>query len=191
MNRREAIAYNEKLKKELNEAAVYYGIDKMFGDYLVDNYITVIPNDARRGMIAMGEESKSYKLGNIRIDLKNALVAGLEFLASINQPESVFNYIQLLIVSCFFIERAMKIKIEKTEAYVVYLLHMHDAYNTGINEETLIMNVREAYREQEGEEIGRDQIDDAINRLYEIKVVDFESGNVFLIETVWMKNVEA
>ena len=99
MNRKEAIEYNESLKKELEQIALQYGLEKLVGTYIVDNYITVLPEDARKGMIFLGEDSASYKAGNIKMDLKKAIIAGLEFVASVSKPESVFNYIQLIIVS--------------------------------------------------------------------------------------------
>ena len=98
-----AVEYNDSLKKELEQAALEYGLEESAGAYIVDNYITVLPEDARKGMIFLGEDSASYKAGNIKIDLKKAVIAGLEFVASISKPESVFNYIQLIIVSAFFI----------------------------------------------------------------------------------------
>lgn len=187
MNRKEAIAYNEQLKNELNSVAVEYGHGETLGSYIVDNHIMVIPEDARKGMIFLGEKSVSYKPGNIRFDFKNALVAGLELFASVSKPESIFNYIQLLIVSLFFIEKAAKVKIEKIEAYIVYLLHKQGAYSIGINEESLISKVKKLYEEKEGKRLDRGQVVDAINRLYGIKVTDFENGSIFLIETVWLK----
>lgn len=187
MTRKEAIAYNEQLKNKIKELAVDYGMDELIGSYIVDNHITVIPNDARKGMIFLGEESVSYKPGNIKFDLKNVLVAGLELLASINKPESIFNYIQLLIVSMFFIEKAAKVEIAKVESYIVYLLHKQGAYINGVSEEALINEVLVFYEEKEGEMLEREQVVEAINRLYKIKVTDFENGDVFLIETVWLK----
>ena len=58
---------------------------------------------ARKGIIFIGEDSASYKAGNIKMDLKKAFIAGLEFAASISKPESIFNYIQLIIVSVFLV----------------------------------------------------------------------------------------
>ena len=105
MTRKEALEYNDDLKKKLEQAALQYGLEETLGAYIVDNYITVMPEDARKGMIFLGEDSASYKAGNVKIDFKKALIAGLEFAVSISKPESIFNYIQLIIVSAFFIDR--------------------------------------------------------------------------------------
>lgn len=184
MTRKEAMEYNDRLKNELEQAALQYGLEKSTGAYIVDNYIVVLPEDARKGMIFLGEDSASYKAGNIRIDFKKAIIAGLELAASISRPESIFNYIQLLIVSVFFIEKAIKRELSRLEAYIVYLLHKKGAYNTGVEEEGLIGEVLEWYQQKEGKDVGREEVVDAINNLYEIKAADFNNGYIYLKEYV-------
>lgn len=185
MTRKEAMEYNDSLKKELEQAALEYGLEKSAGTYIVDNYITVLPEDARKGMIFLGEDSASYKAGDIKMDLKKAIIAGLEFVASVSKPESVFNYIQLIIVSAFFIGKSVKRKLGRLEAYVVYLLHKKGAYDTGVEEERFIGEVQEWYQQKEGKIIGREEVVDAINNLYGIKAADFNDGNIYLKEHVW------
>lgn len=185
MTRKEAMEYNDSLKKELEQAALEYGLEKSAGTYIVDNYITVLSEDARKGMIFLGEDSASYKAGNIKMDLKKAIIAGLEFVASVSKPESVFNYIQLIIVSAFFIGKSVKRKLGRLEAYVVYLLHKKGAYDTGVEEERFIGEVQEWYQQKEGKIIGREEVVDAINNLYGIKAADFNDGNIYLKEHVW------
>ena len=185
MTRKEAMEYNDSLKKELEQAALEYGLEESAGTYIVDNYITVLPEDARKGMIFLGEDSASYKAGNIKMDLKKAIIAGLEFVASVSKPESVFNYIQLIIVSAFFIGKSVKRKLGRMEAYVVYLLHKKGAYDTGVEEERFIAEVQEWYRQKEGKTVGREEVVDAINNLYGIKAADFNNGKIYLKEYVW------
>ena len=95
MTRREADEYNNFLKKELEQTSLEYGMGEAVGDYLVDHFITVIPEDARKGMVFLGEKSASYKAGNVKIDFKKALIAGLELALSISEPENIFNYMKL------------------------------------------------------------------------------------------------
>lgn len=187
MNRKEAMEYNDSLKKELEQAALQYDLEEAIGASIVDNYITVLPEDARKGMIFLGEDSASYKAGNIKIDFKKAIIAGLEFAASINKPESVFNYIQLIIVSTFFIEKSVKQELSRLEAYVVYLLHKKGAYDTGAEEERFISEVQEWYQQKEGKAVGREEIVDAVNNLYGIKAADLNNGYIYLKEHVWGK----
>lgn len=185
MTRKEAIEYNDSLKKELEQAALQYDLEESAGTYIVDNFITVLPEDARKGMIFLGEDSVSYKAGNIKMDLKKAIIAALEFAASISKPESVFNYIQLIIVSAFFIGKSAKQELSRLESYVVYLLHKKGAYDTGIEEERFISEVQEWYQQKEGKSVDRDDIVDVMNNLYRVEVVDFNNGNIYLKEHVW------
>ncbi len=185
MTRKEAMEYNDCLKRELGQAALQYGLDELAGAYIVDNYITVLPEDARKGMIFLGRDSASYKAGNVKIDFKKAIIAAFELAASISRPESIFNYIQLVIVSAFFIEKALKQKLGRLESYVVYLLHKKGAYDTGIEEERFISELQEMYQQKEGKAVGREEVVGAINNLYGIKAADFNNGNIYLKEHVW------
>ena len=56
------------------------------------------------------------------MNLKKAVIAGLEFAASISKPESTLSYIQLIIVSIFFIRKSAKQELSRLKAYVIYLL---------------------------------------------------------------------
>lgn len=185
MTRKEAMEYNDCLKRELGQAALQHGLDEPAGAYIVDNYITVLPEDARKGMIFLGMDSASYKAGNVKIDFKKAIIAAFELAASISRPESIFNYIQLVIVSVFFIEKTIKQELDRLESYVVYLLHKKGAYDTGIKEERFISELQEWCQQKEGRAVGRGEIIGAINNLCGIKVVDFNNGNIYLKEHVW------
>ena len=71
------------------------------------------------------------------------------------------------------------------EAYVVYLLHKKDAYDTGVEEERFISEVQEWYQQKEGKTVDRDDIVDVVNNLYRIKVTDINNGVIYLKEHVW------
>ena len=96
MTRQEAIEFDDELKTKLMKASAELGMDEKTGAGIVDRYIMVIPDDDRKGMIFLGNDAVSYKLGNVRLDLKKAIVAGLELVAAINHPENLFNYLQLV-----------------------------------------------------------------------------------------------
>ena len=115
MTRQDAIEYDNWLKSGLMQEAEVLGLGEKAGSDLADRYITVIPDDERKGMVFLGEEAASYKLGNVRLDLKKAIVAALELAASVSLPESFFNYLQLLIVGAFFIQKSTKQEIGKTK----------------------------------------------------------------------------
>lgn len=187
MTRKEAIEYDNALKQELERTALQYDMEERVGDYLVDNFITVIPEDARKGMIFLGENSASYKAGNVKIDLKKALVAGLEYVVSVNKPESIFNYVQMIIVSVLFVLKSVKQEIGKLEAQVVYFLHERGAYEVGIEEEEFVCAMQKWYQQNEGKILDRGDIDVALRSLYEVGVVVFVDGNVYLKEKVFGK----
>lgn len=121
MTRQDAIEYDNWLKSGLMQEAEVLGLGEKSGGDLADRYITVIPDDERKGMVFLGEEAVSYKLGNVRLDLKKAIVAALELAASVSLPESFFNYLQLLIVGAFFIQKSTKQEIgKKRSLYIVF-----------------------------------------------------------------------
>lgn len=70
MTRQDAIEYDNWLKSGLMQEAEVLGLGEKAGSDLADRYITVIPDDERKGMVFLGEEAASYKQGNVRLDLK-------------------------------------------------------------------------------------------------------------------------
>lgn len=115
MTRQDAIEYDNWLKSGLMQEAEVLGLGEKAWSDLADRYITVIPDDERKGMVFLGEEAASYKLGNVRLDLKKAIVAALELAASVSLPESFFNYLQLLIVGAFLSRNLRNRRLEKTK----------------------------------------------------------------------------
>lgn len=187
MNRQQAMKYDEELQKELQNCAREYSEDTSMTKYIVDNFVEFIPKDDVKGMIFLGNNSASYKAGNVRLDFRKALLAGVEFVASISNPESIFNYIQLLIVSVLFIGNITKLELGRLEAYVIYLLHTKGAYQSGVEEEQFILEVQEWYQQKEGKELEHGAVVEAIHHLYDIKAVDFSVGRINLVEQVWGK----
>ena len=184
MTRQEAAAYDDILKAYLEQAALQCGLEKATGDLLVDQYIEVLPESPVKDLIFQGERMVSYKLGNIRIDLKKALIAGLELTASVSMPENIFNYIQLLIAAVLFVMKSTRQEIGELESYIIYLLHRKGAYRS-IEEEAFICGAQEQYLEDKGSKISREEIVEAINSLYEMQIADFANGNIYLKETIW------
>lgn len=187
MNRQQAMKYDDELQKRLQSCASKYSENESMTKYIVDNFVEFISEDDIKGMIFLGNNPASYKTGNVRLDFRKALLAGVEFVASISNPESIFNYIQLLIVSVLFIGNATKLELSRLESYIIYLLHIKGAYQSGVEEEQFILEVQEWYRQKEGKELERGTVVDAINHLYDIKVADFNSGRINLVERVWGK----
>ena len=157
----------------MQEAEVL-GLGEKAGSDLADRYITVIPDDERKGMVFLGEEAASYKLGNVRLDLKKAIVAALELAASVSLPESFFNYLQLLIVGAFFIQKSTKQEIGKNEAYILYFLDEED-----FQDEFKIWCEEKMESCPDGVKCKK-----ALRTLRKYKVIDIEDGKIYLRERV-------
>lgn len=187
MNRRQAMEYDDTLSKRLQDCARDCGENEAVGKNIVDNFIEFLPEDDIKGMIFLNKDPVLYNLGNVQLDLKKAILAGVEFAASISRPESVFNYIQMLIVSVLFIRSATRQELNGIEAQAVYLLHQKETYESGIEEEKFIQDMQEWYRKRENADLERGKIEEAINHLYKMKVVDIENKKIYLKEKVWGK----
>lgn len=185
MTRQQAVEYDKKLSKELQDYASDCGENKTVAVNIVDNFIEFLPEDDMKGMIFLRNDPVSYKLGNVRIDLKKAILAGLELAASVSRPESIFNYIQMLIVSVLFIRSTTRQELSRIEAYIVYLLHTKGAYQFDIEEEQFIYELQEWYMQRESTTLEKGKIVGTINHLYEMKMVDLENGKICLREKVW------
>lgn len=184
MTRQEAITYDNWLKNELMQAAGELGLSEKAGSDIADRYIMVIPDDERKGIIFLGEKSASYKLGNIRMDLKKAIVAGMELAASVSLPENFFNYLQLLIVGAFFIQKSTKQEIGKEEAYILYFLHQRNCYERGIDEMDFQNEFKMWCKGNLENCPDRLECEKAIMRLYGQKMIDIEDGKIYLKECV-------
>ena len=187
MTRQQAIAYDEKLIRELQGYAGDCGEDETVAKGIVADFVEFLPDNDIKGMVFLGNDPVSYKLGNAKIDLRKAILAAVEFAASVSRPEGLFSYIQMLIISVLFIRSLTRQELNGLEAYTVYLLHMKGAYQYGIEEEQFILDMQEWYMQQKGIKLERGKAVETINHLYEMKVADFESGKICLKEKVWGK----
>ena len=185
MNRQQALKYDEQLSKELQDCAKNSGMDETVGKNIVENFIEFLPEDDIREMISLNHDPVVYSIRNVRLDMKNAILAGLEFAASINRPEGVFNYVQLLIVSILFIRNVARRELNGVEAQIVYFLHINDAYESGIREEKFVSDMQEWYKQRENGNLEKEKIEENIKFLYKMKVVDIINEVIYLKEKVW------
>lgn len=185
MDRQQAMRYDGDLREIIMDFSREHGEDEAFGKSIVDQYVEFLPDNEIKGMIFLNRDPVSYKLGNVRLNLKQAILAGVEFAASVSRPESIFNYIQLLIISILFIGNATGQKLNDIEAYAVYLLHIKNAYHFGIEEEAFIHELQEWCGTKGAIETNREKVIGALNHLYAMRTADFEDGKISLKETVW------
>lgn len=190
MTRKEANELDIELKRIIQESTYGRNIGSQIGECIVDNFVEFTPDDAIQGMI-FGKTPASYKIGNVKLNLKGALLKGVEFCASISKPDSFIEYIQLLMLTVLFIAKASKQELSKVEAYIVYWLHSKEVYfkeiDLGVNEEILIPEILELYDKKEGKKLEKEEIIKAINHLYLMKVIEIDSGIIYLKEKVYGK----
>ena len=74
MNRTQAMELDGQIRKHLEEYSLQNGLNPTFGNTIMDKYLEIIPDTAKREMIFLGDKSASYKLGNIRLYIKISLV---------------------------------------------------------------------------------------------------------------------
>lgn len=184
MTKQEAIKFDDELKTKLMKVSTEFGMDEKTGADIVERYIMVIPDDDRKGMIFLGNAAVSYKLGNVRLDLKKAIVAGLELVAAVNHPKNLFNYLQLVIVAALFVQKSTGRVIGKPEAYIVYFLHIKNSYKIGMDEDLFVKEFLTWYQNYSGQVVAEFEIETAINNLYNQKILDINSGKIYLKEQV-------
>ncbi len=187
MNTQEAIECQKQLRVWIENMANELGVAEKATDKAVE-CVTVIPESGRTGFFVRKEELVSYRLENIKFDFKNALIPALELVTAINAPESIFNYVQLLIATALFVGKAIRKEYKKLDAFIIIALHEREKKGQEhINEEDFVKSVIEDYKKAEGKEVGSKEVYESINRLLETRVVCIDNGFISLIETVWGK----
>lgn len=151
----------------------------------MDNYLEIIPDDSKREMIFLGKESASYKMGNIRLDLRSVLIALADFVASLNKPETRFQYVQLVILSIFCVAAVTKKELDFNCAVIVDLLHRRDAYEIGFTVDQVKAEINKIKREYQFEDFDMDRFEKNIENLLKWNVICMEEEKIYLNERVW------
>ncbi|MFR7900889.1 MAG: hypothetical protein ACLU6Y_14495 [Ruminococcus sp.] len=133
MTLQEALKYDNLLKHNLMEKAATLNLSEETASQIMDRHVLVIPDDARSGMIFLGNESASYKLGNVRLNLKTPLQQAWNYLLR-SAFQILFGIICSFNLCSLFIQKSTKQEVEKEEAYILYFLHQQDCYKVGIKE---------------------------------------------------------
>ena len=77
MKRKEAVEFNEEMKRFMEEQAAKLGLEKGAGASLVDQYVEIYPDELpMMGMLDLGNKgSVSVKPGNVLVNQKKYLLA--------------------------------------------------------------------------------------------------------------------
>lgn len=187
MNRVEARQLDCEIREQLARYSQNQKLDVLFGETIMDQYLEIIPDDSKRGMIFLGEKSASYKLGNARLDLKSVLLAAADFVVSLSQPESIFQYVQLAVISALCIGAAVKKELDFNCAVIVYALHQLDAYERAINTDQLKYKIEDMTEGSCMEDFAMERLERNINELLKWNIIRMEEEQIFLNEIVWGK----
>lgn len=187
MNRAEAKQKDCEIQEYLNAYCISNQLSPAFSEIIMDKYLEIIPDDTKRDMIFLGKESVSYKLGNIKFDFRSMVAAVAEFVASLNKPESIFDYIQLGIVTVFCMEAIAKKELSYNEAVIVYVLHERNAYMIGLTRGHLVNEIRTLKEEYKIKHFDFGKLDEAVENLLTWRILDIEEEKIFLKEQVWGK----
>lgn len=187
MNRAEARQKDCEIREYLKTYCISHELSPEFSERIMDKYLEIIPDNAKRDMIFLGKESVSYKPGNIRLDFRSVVAAAVEFVVSINKPESIFEYIQLGIISVCCIETITKKELNHNEAVVVYVLHKRDAYMRGMTQEQLLKEIRELVDAYKIKMFEFEEVDEILDDLLSWNVLYMKEEKLYLNEQVWGK----
>ena len=185
MNRKDAEMLDQRVNKYLLEMAKEMNVEKSFAELIIGQYLEIIPENEKKDIVFLGTDSLSLKPGNIKLDIKNLLVACAELFASFNIPENSFNYIQLALLAFMFAAKVTMKSLNSDCAIIVYALDQLGAYELFVTEEQL---KKEA--ESISSKAGKSSIcdfEETINQLLKMKVIRMEDGKIALNEMVWGK----
>ena len=187
MNRTEARQLDCEIRERLENFSIEEGLNPEFGKMIMDNFLEIIPDDSKRQMVFLGKESASYKMGNIRLDLRSVLIALADVVASLNKPEIFFQYVQLVIISIFCVAAITKKELDFNCAVIVSVLHRRNAYNIGCTVEQVKAEINKMKDGGQLEEFDMERLDSNINNLLKWNVICMEEEKIYLNERVWGK----
>lgn len=187
MNRTEARQLDCKIRECLENFSIEQSLNPEFGKLIMDNYLEIIPDDSKREMIFLGKESSSYKMGNIRLDLKSVLIALADFVTSLNKPETFFEYLQLVIISIFCVGAVTKKELDYNCAVIVYLLHKRNGYEIGFTVDQVKAEINKMRDDYQFEDFDMEKLEKNIKNLLNWNVIRMEEEKIYLNERVWGK----
>lgn len=184
MNRTTARQMDSEIRECLENFSIEQGLNPQFGKLIMDNYLEIIPDDSKKEMIFLGKESSSYKMGNIRLDLKSVLIALVDFVASLNKPETLFEYVQLVIISILCVGAVTKKELDYNCAVIVYLLHKRNAYEIGITVNQVKAEINKMREDYQFEDFDMEKLEKDIRNLLKWNVIRMEEEKIYLNERV-------
>ena len=163
---------------------------RKFIEYLFQNDIRVTPRDDESHIITVDISSQypeeysgiSRKLSNIQLNLKDSIIAALEFALGVGIPEEPKDLLKLALLATIKLYVLSTVDLSNKECLLLLYLHEKDAYNTPVSEEKVFGAI------SRGElKITRNEYNIAIKNLKRLASVIIISGEVSLNEKIVLR----
>ena len=163
---------------------------RKFIEYLFQNDIRVTPRDDESHIITVDISSQypeeysgiSRKLSNIQLNLKDSIIAALEFALGVGIPEEPKDLLKLALLATIKLYVLSTVDLSNKECLLLLYLHEKDAYNMPISEEIIFEAI------SRGElKITRNEYNVAIKNLKRLASIIIISGDVSLNEKIVLR----
>ena len=108
-------------------------------------------------------------------------------MASLNKPETFFQYVQLVIISIFCVGAITKKELDFNCAVIVSVLHRRNAYEIGFTVEQVKAEINKMKDDGQLKEFVMERIEKNIANLLKWNVICMEEEKIYLNERVWGK----
>ena len=163
---------------------------KKFIEYLFQNDIRVTPRDDESRIITVDISSQypeeysgiSRKLSNIQLNLKDSIIAALEFALGVGIPDEAKDLLKLALLATIKLYVLSTVDLSNKECLLLLYLHEKDAYNIPVSEEQIFDDIS-----RDKLEITKNEYSIAIKNLKRLASVVIISGEVSLNEKIVLR----
>ena len=160
---------------------------RKFIEYLFQNDIRVTPRADESNIITVDISSQypeeysgiSRKLSNIQLNLKDSIIAALEFALGVGIPEEPKDLLKLALLATIKLYVLSTVDLSNKECLLLLYLHEKDAYNMPISEEIIFEAISRGKLK-----ITRNEYNIAIKNLKRLASIVIISGEVSLNEKI-------
>ena len=163
---------------------------KKFIEYLFQNDIRVTPRDDESCIITVDISSQypeeysgiSRKLSNIQLNLKDSIIAALEFALGVGKPDEAKDLLKLALLATIKLYVLSTVDLSNKECLLLLYLHEKDAYKIPVSEEQIFDDIS-----RDKLEITKNEYNIAIKNLKRLASVVIISGEVSLNEKIVLR----
>ena len=163
---------------------------KKFIEYLFQNDIRVTPRDDESHIITVDISSQypeeysgiSRKLSNIQLNLKDSIIAALEFALGVGKPDEAKDLLKLALLATIKLYVLSTVDLSNKECLLLLYLHEKDAYKIPVSEEQIFDDIS-----RDKLEITKNEYNIAIKNLKRLASVIIIFGEVSLNEKIVLR----